>query len=316
PRRIKELERRLALFELPQQVYGSVFRQRRFVPVFEQRTFGEESLLQQSMHEESDLKILSISSNHSNLSLKSSLDKPEEINENFRYFLASEQQRYEHEYGSICQLDRENSGEYMERFTRLASFVGAAAGDAQRQARHFKWGLKKWVLDQIVNTDYTNIAQVAAVARKIELLHESGNSNKRDRDGSSGQRRSTETLPPLPLCATCGKPHPGVCYKATRGCFTCGSTQHKVKDFPQGKQKQSMSTDLARLPPTTGRVYATTRGQASKTSGTITGILCIDDRTVFSLFDIGAMHSIISTTFAKKLNMTPTPLIERIIIST
>ncbi|GJR06534.1 hypothetical protein Tco_0529518 [Tanacetum coccineum] len=31
------------------------------------------------------------------------------------YFPASEQQRYEHEYGSICQLDRENSGEYMER---------------------------------------------------------------------------------------------------------------------------------------------------------------------------------------------------------
>ncbi|GJS02675.1 putative nucleotidyltransferase, ribonuclease H [Tanacetum coccineum] len=57
-----------------------------------------------------------------------------------RYFPASEQQRYEREYGSICQLDRENSGEYMERFTRLASFVGATAGDAQRQARHFKWG--------------------------------------------------------------------------------------------------------------------------------------------------------------------------------
>nr|GFA79178.1 zinc finger, CCHC-type, retrotransposon Gag domain protein [Tanacetum cinerariifolium] len=69
-------------------------------------------------------------------------------------------------------------------FTRLASFVGAAAGDAQRQARYFKWGLKKWVLDRIVNTDYTNVAQVAAAARNIELLHESGNSNKRDRDGN------------------------------------------------------------------------------------------------------------------------------------
>nr|GFD00567.1 zinc finger, CCHC-type, retrotransposon Gag domain protein [Tanacetum cinerariifolium] len=32
-----------------------------------------------------------------------------------RYFTAYEQQRYEREYGSICQLDRENSGEYMER---------------------------------------------------------------------------------------------------------------------------------------------------------------------------------------------------------
>nr|GFA59151.1 zinc finger, CCHC-type, retrotransposon Gag domain protein [Tanacetum cinerariifolium] len=51
--------------------------------------------------------------------------------------------------------------------------------------------------------------------------------NGNDRQGQ-GQRRSTETLPPPPLCATCGKPHPGVCYKATGGCFTCGSTQHKA----------------------------------------------------------------------------------------
>ncbi|GJX72337.1 zinc finger, CCHC-type, retrotransposon gag domain protein, partial [Tanacetum coccineum] len=106
-----------------------------------------------------------------------------------RYFPTSEQQRYEREYGSIYQLDQENSGEYMERFTRLASFVGTAAGDAQRQARHFKWGLKKWVLDRIVNTEYTNVAQVAAAARNIELLHESGNSNKRDRDGNRIQNR-------------------------------------------------------------------------------------------------------------------------------
>nr|GFC71267.1 hypothetical protein [Tanacetum cinerariifolium] len=141
---------------------------------------------------------------------------------------------------------------------------------------------------------------VAAAAHNIELLHESGNSNKQDRDGNrvqnrgqgqqeirgrynqgqhvyrgrqdqssvedrglqdqgydskrqdfrgqdqrsagrngndrqgQGQRRSTETLPPPPLCATCGKPHPGVCYKATRGCFTCGSTQHKVSIIPRG----------------------------------------------------------------------------------
>ncbi|GJT89005.1 retrotransposable element Tf2 [Tanacetum coccineum] len=106
--------------------------------------------------------------------------------------------------------------------------------------------------------------------------------NQGHASGSAGQRRSTETLPPPPLCTTCGKPHPGVCYKATGGCFTCGSTQHK----------------------------------AAKTSGTITGNLYIDDRTVFVLFDTGATHSIISTTFAKKLNMNPTPLIERIIIST
>ncbi|PWA37075.1 reverse transcriptase domain-containing protein [Artemisia annua] len=58
-----------------------------------------------------------------------------------RYFPESEQQRFQREYNNIHQRDNENSGEYMQRFMRLASFVGPIAGDAQRQAKHFKWGL-------------------------------------------------------------------------------------------------------------------------------------------------------------------------------
>ncbi|GJQ91651.1 retrotransposon protein, putative, ty3-gypsy subclass [Tanacetum coccineum] len=264
-----------------------------------------------------------------------------------RYFPASEQQRYEREYGSICQLDRENSGEYMERFTRLASFVGATAGDAQRQARHFKWGLKKWVLDRIVNTDYTNVAQVAAAARNIELLHESGNSNKRDRDGNRIQNRGQGQQENKgrydqgqheyrgrqdQSVEHRGRQDRG--YDSKRQDFRGQDQRFAGRNGNDYNQRQLhlfvlhveslirvfvirlLGDDFARLPPTTGRVYATTRDQAAKTSGTITGILYIDDRTVFVLFDTGATHSIISTTFAKKLNMTPTPLIERIIIST
>ncbi|MGM2984708.1 hypothetical protein, partial [Bacillus cereus group sp. BC60] len=74
-----------------------------------------------------------------------------------RYFPVPEQQRYEREYGSICQLDRESSSDYMQHFMRLASFVGPTAGDTARQARHFKWGLKKWILDRIINTDYADV---------------------------------------------------------------------------------------------------------------------------------------------------------------
>ncbi|GJZ64423.1 zinc finger, CCHC-type, retrotransposon gag domain protein [Tanacetum coccineum] len=189
-------------------------------------------------------------------------------------FPALKQQRYEREYGSICQLDRENSGEYMERFTRLASFVGATAGDAQRQARHFKWGLKKWVLDRIVNTDYTNVAQVAAVARNIELLQEmweirikgiemvigfrtEDRANRRTRVVMTRDFRGQDTSL-LVGNAECS-PGSGYTYKP--------ATAQGVKDCPQGKQKQSMPADFARLPPTTGRVYATTRDQAAKTSG-------------------------------------------------
>ncbi|GJR26420.1 putative reverse transcriptase domain-containing protein [Tanacetum coccineum] len=57
-----------------------------------------------------------------------------------------------------------------------------------------------------------------------------------------------------------------------------------------------------------------TRGNARTNSRA--SILYIYDRTVLVLFDTRATHSIISTTFAKKLNMNPTPLIERVIILT
>ncbi|PWA44874.1 hypothetical protein CTI12_AA526340 [Artemisia annua] len=315
-----------------------------------------------------------------------------------RYFPVSEQQRFEREYGSIYQLERENSVEYMQRFMRLVSFVGPVAGDALRQARHFKWGLKRWVLDRIVNTEYPDVAQVCVAARNIELMHESGPSNKRDRDGSriqhrgqgnqeyrgqsdqvqeyrgrsdqgqsyrgqhdrrqeqkgqdyrasnrsgndrqgyqgnnnrqwkdqaargnqqgrhsgsSSQQKPVEALPPPPLCTTCGKAHPGPCFKATGGCFVCGSTTHKIKDCP--KRNSMVPGNYNKPPPTSGRVYSTTREQAERTSGTITGILYIDNHTVFTLFDTGATHSIISVTFAKKLNMTPTPLTNQLSIST
>ncbi|PWA92758.1 zinc finger, CCHC-type, Retrotransposon gag domain protein [Artemisia annua] len=266
-----------------------------------------------------------------------------------QYFPVSEQQRYEREYGSIYQLDRENSGDYMQRFMRLASFVGLVAGNAQRQARHFKWGLKRWILERIVNTEYADVAQVCAAARNIELINESGNSNKRDRDGnriqhkgqchqeyrgrsdqiqeyrgrsdhgqeymgqndrrqeqkgqdyrsanrfgndrqgynsnnnnrqwrdqavkgnqqnrtsgSFSQQKPVEALPPPPICTTCGKPHPGPCFKATGGCFACGSTTHKIKDCP--KKNPVAPGNYIKPPPTTGRVYSTTREQAECSS--------------------------------------------------
>jgi hypothetical protein len=310
-----------------------------------------------------------------------------------RFIPLSEQQRYEREYGTIYQLERENAAEYMERFLRLASFVGPTMSrDAARQARHYKWGLKRWVLDRIVNTDYDDVSIVCDAARNIELLHESGNSNKRSRDGdriqhrgpgqqdrgsefrgrsdqtydsrgqfdrsydhrcqdqrgndrqrndrrgnnnnngqkqwkdqskgnqqnrasgSSSQNMSAEILPPPRLCPSCGKPHPGPCYRSTGGCFHCGSTHHKVKDRP--KQKAIVPMNNPKPPPTTGRVFSTTCDQAAQNSSTITGILYFGDHTVFALFDTGATHSIISVNFAKKLNITPTPLTNLLSLST
>ena len=328
-----------------------------------------------------------------------------------RYFPPAEQERFEREYSNIYQFEHENSGEYMRRFVRLASFVGPIAGDARRQAKHFKWGLKKWVLESLLNIEFNDVSSVNDAARNIEIFRE-GSGYKRSRDGeriqhrapdsgrgfsgrnhdmdrgrsdqvseyrgrsdrsydqrgqidrsrdsrpttrsgndrsgngngnsygkgnknnnnrqwrdqstrgtqpnrssgSSGQHRPTEVLPPPPMCPTCNKPHPGPCRKLTGECYRCGSTTHRVKDCP--KANPTASASVPRLPAPSGRVFTTTRDQAAGTSGTITGILNFGDITAFVLFDTGATHSIISSTFAKKLELTPTPLTNQISIST
>nr|GEV93917.1 zinc finger, CCHC-type, retrotransposon Gag domain protein [Tanacetum cinerariifolium] len=58
------------------------------------------------------------------------------------------------------------------------------AGPPEEQAKHFKWALSDSILDRIVNTEFTDVAQVANAGRNIELLRERGGvNNKRNFDG-------------------------------------------------------------------------------------------------------------------------------------
>ncbi|GKA27201.1 retrotransposon protein, putative, ty3-gypsy subclass [Tanacetum coccineum] len=72
----------------------------------------------------------------------------------------------------------------MKSFLSLAGFVGKKAGTPEEQAKHFKWALCDWILDGIVNTEFTHVSQVANAARNMESLCErSSQNNKRNRDG-------------------------------------------------------------------------------------------------------------------------------------
>ncbi|GJT58106.1 zinc finger, CCHC-type, retrotransposon gag domain protein [Tanacetum coccineum] len=103
-----------------------------------------------------------------------------------QYFPYSEKEKCEREYKSIRQLPEETSTDFMKRFLRLAGFLGAKAGTQEEQAKHFKWGLNDFVLDRILNTEFTDVAQVANAARNIEIFHDRyGN---RDRYGSNRGR--------------------------------------------------------------------------------------------------------------------------------
>nr|GEV81082.1 putative reverse transcriptase domain-containing protein [Tanacetum cinerariifolium] len=208
-----------------------------------------------------------------------------------QYFLRSEQQKYVREYHTIRQKDGELTSEFMKQFLRLAGLVGKKAGPLKEQAKHFKWALSDWILDEIVNTEFTDVAQVANVGKTLSFCYNRSS-------GSLRQKKYTDCTSPPP-CDTCGKPHPGKeCYRVTGACFNCGLTGHMAKDYP----KNNRGNGNDKRPDVKGKVYSLTRDQAANSLGTVTGTLFMNGRAVFVLFDTGATHSVISVSLSKYIN--------------
>nr|GFC63472.1 hypothetical protein [Tanacetum cinerariifolium] len=89
-----------------------------------------------------------------------------------QFFPRAEQERLKREYHFIRQTNTETSTEFMQRFLRLAGFLGAAAGTEEEQAKNFQWGLRRSTLNHLMYMSYKNVAQVANAARNYEILYE------------------------------------------------------------------------------------------------------------------------------------------------
>nr|GEV08000.1 putative reverse transcriptase domain-containing protein [Tanacetum cinerariifolium] len=118
------------------------------------------------------------------------IEEPVEIVDR-EFFPRAEKERLKREYHSILQTDTETSTEFIQRFLRLAGFLGAAAGTAEEQAKNFQWGLRRSTLNHLMCILFTDVAQVANAARNYEILHE------RDDDGAEGPDKSVFDLVPL-----------------------------------------------------------------------------------------------------------------------
>ena len=105
--------------------------------------------------------------------------------------------------------------------------------------------------------------------------------------------------------------HSGVCHWLTKSCFNCGRKSHTIRDCKASLKRSRDHNNVSgkNNQKNIGRVFSLTAKDAANTSGTIIGTLSIGNRNATVLFDTGATHSFVSTSYAKNLCIAPTTLL-------
>ncbi|CAA0819684.1 Uncharacterized mitochondrial protein AtMg00860, partial [Striga hermonthica] len=125
----------------------------------------------------------------------------------------------------------------------------------------------------------------------------------RDRQGRRVRQRDqapAQAVQPVqqiaPICATCGRHHPGECLAGRGICFNCRRPGQRREDCPYRVQHQQGQRQPAPNQPrgAPSRVYALHQAQAAEQPGTMFGMISLCDVPIFALFDTGATHSFVS----------------------
>ncbi|XP_074328300.1 uncharacterized protein LOC141666205 [Apium graveolens] len=110
----------------------------------------------------------------------------------------------------------------------------------------------------------------------------------------------------------------GTCYWATRVCFNCGKKCHTIRDCQMPPKKPWDHKDQGEKSnqKTSGHVVSITTKDAASTPGSISGSLSVYNGNAIVLFDTGATHSFVSTSYAKYLEIASTALISDFSVGT
>ncbi|GJU94736.1 putative reverse transcriptase domain-containing protein [Tanacetum coccineum] len=186
--------------------------------------------------------------------------------------------------------------------SRARALEEGAAGTAEEQAKNFRWGLHKSILDHVMCIQFTDSATQQNNYRGHDQKNDRQGSDRQDGGGNYRNNNNNYSR------------------DNNRNSGAGRDQRNKVSQQSRRDCKKSIGASSSghanKKPDASGRVFALTQDQAANTLGTITGALFIFGRAVFVLFDTGATHSVISTKFASCFTMTPILLDHVLCIST
>ncbi|XP_059290037.1 uncharacterized protein LOC132043575 [Lycium ferocissimum] len=156
--------------------------------------------------------------------------------------------------------------------------------------------------------------------------------------GSQSQASVTQSNFTNPICAKCGRRHPGECRLGSNICYGCGQPGHIQRDCPSvrqgtgGNRTQSINssvprnnqTQAGRAPVRSGnagggpnRLYALTgRQDTDARTDVVTGMLTVFSFDVYALMDPGSTLSYVTPYVARKFGIEPEKLKEPFEVST
>jgi hypothetical protein len=263
---------------------------------------------------------------------------------NNRFFSQAQRQQCVRDFQDLRQGNM-TVEQYSAEFQKLSRYAPHLIPNEETKAERFRDGLSPQIRERVIITDFYKMVHTATIVEKgiceaaadyvnrkrlmsmgapppppLSKRHSMGGSSF----GSFGKMNTSGSQAgnSNPRCNKCRRPHVGECKMGSDSCFRCGKNGHFVRDCPQasatrGQGSQASINQPRHTAPT--RVYALTPDNIKaeeNATDIVTGTIPLFGSVACVLFDSGATHSFISSSYVKLCKLSTEPLDQNICVVT
>ncbi|CAA3033634.1 Hypothetical predicted protein, partial [Olea europaea subsp. europaea] len=213
-----------------------------------------------------------------------------------KYFPQSLRDFKENKFLQLKQVNMSLT-DYERKFDQLSRYAPHLVNTKIKKTRRFEQGLNPDLSIILMSHRFTLYREMLEQAHAI--WYQKANAEQHLQLYNHASKAMVATVAP---CPKCGKPHRGECLYGKNAYFWCGKSRHIARDCPTFAQRKDDNNDQNKKGK--ARVFTLTQKDAEGNSNVITGILLAANTPTYILFDSGATHSFVSTSFIAKSSIT------------